>query len=538
MISQVLTKHARTFGSRLLATPIGTKPTLDTDQYVLPSGDVDFSSPEPLSHVSFGSFDAFDAGDACDRRPRQSNLDNAADLPIIWPMHSVFNGPSGGGALPWTNMKLHQAPVAPYHPASAPSQSQNGFADTKLMPVFMPVLCQVWGMQAPMTAQQVVGATTFAVEAAEVAPPCDIQLFFDGVSPAEGQEEDVHHRTGTADSGARRHRRSRRGGAAMRKQAAAAVCPEEPEVSDRMPTQEAVLHSITSQKRATRWADVALDEEGSLSGKEDDKQSQEPALLQSPTSGMSSTEASSFGAGSNETVDVDPVLLELDDADEAKRQVTLDWVLGSFWPLALTKRGCRIVQKAIDVGSPAYQLQLVENLHGRVHEAMRSPHTNYVLQKCITSMPPEPLQFVVAELQGQALYFARHRFGCRIIQRLIEHCQPCQTEQLIDEVLVDTAALCRHQYGNFVIQHILQHGSASQRKAIAEVIGTDIIRLAKHRIASHVVSSAMVHCPAEDVQRLTHAVLHDAGQLADLSRREYGSFVVREVNRAAKLMRA
>jgi len=34
------------------------------------------------------------------------------------------------------------------------------------------------------------------------------------------------------------------------------------------------------------------------------------------------------------------------------------------------------------------------------------------------------------------------------------------------------------------------------------------------------------------VRRLTHEVLHDEAQLANLARREYGSFVVREVHRA------
>jgi len=235
---------------------------------------------------------------------------------------------------------------------------------------------------------------------------------------------------------------------------------------------------------------------------------------------------------------IDPLLLELDGEDETRLQFALDWVQNSFWPLALTKRGCRIVQKAIDVGTPAYQQLLVEKLHGRVDECMASPHTNYVLQKFIEIMPPERTQFVLTELQGKGTQVARHRFGCRIFQRLIEHCSPEQTEQLINEVLSDAASLCRHQYGNFVIQHILQHGSASQRSTIAAVVGEDIIRFAKHRIASHVVSCTMVHCPQEDVQHLTHAVLHDAGQLADLSRREYGSFVVREVNRAARLLRA
>merc|ERR1712216_213692 len=95
------------------------------------------------------------------------------------------------------------------------------------------------------------------------------------------------------------------------------------------------------------------------------------------------------------------LLLELEQDDETRRQFALEWVRDSFWPLALTKRGCRIVQKAVDVGSPAYQQQLVEQLRGKVVEALKSPHTNYVLQKFIETMPPERMQFVVTELKGE-----------------------------------------------------------------------------------------------------------------------------------------
>jgi len=208
----------------------------------------------------------------------------------------------------------------------------------------------------------------------------------------------------------------------------------------------------------------------------------------------------------------------------------------SFWTLALDKKGCRVVQKAMDVGTPAYQLELLTNLEGHVNQAMQSPHANYILQKFIELAPSERLQFVVAEVQNDVLYVARHRFGCRILQRLLEHCKPWQTEQLIGKALADAAPLCRHQYGNFILQHILQYGSKTQRSAVADVILADVIRLSKHRLASHIVSCALINCSPEDVQRLTRAVLQDEVELYNLSRREYGSFVVREVRRATKIL--
>jgi len=528
-------KPLRCFGSRLLATQASSKPTYDNDPLLLQdsdlslyvgrkdvsSGDIDHLCIEPASHVAFGSFDVVDS--AANSRPSNFILD-------------------GSGYAPWVDKRMYQAPVATYHQAEAPPMPcadpigvpHQIIPNGMLHPVLMPVLCPYWGMQVSMTAHKFYMFPTEVFEGTEQCdgPAAGFNPYDDAeTSPLQPEEQFAS----TDVTGARKHRRSRRGGVALRKKIATAAVREEAALLMDKEHECAQLPSLTptSVTTAQRWADIEDDDDpaevantfATLAAEED-------------ASTASQVQCSTPDAFASTEIDIDPVLLELDDADEEKRQFTLTWVVNSFWPLVLTKRGCRIVQKAIVVGSPSYQQQVVDNFYGRVHEAIRSPHANYVLQKCIETMPPERIQFVLEELQGHALAVCRHRYGCRIMQRLIEHCPPENTEKLIDEVLSDTASLCRHQYGNFVIQHILQHGSATQRSTIAEVVQTDIIRLAKHRIASHVVSSAMVHAPKEDVHHLTHAVLRDAGQLADLSRREYGSFVVREVNRAAKNLQA
>jgi len=524
-----LLKPFRCLASRLLASNnplIGTKSV--GNDLVFASGDADGVFLEASSAVSSGGFDTLPS-------------DNATHMPTAWPLQGAFNSPSWEShERPWFDMKLHQAPLASYHQSEVLQPVLSGpFANNFLMmqPMLVPVFHPFWGMQAFAEAQPAapsqVAATMFPQEAMKtVTEQCGgplsraVEAVDEATTAALEETAD-----GISGAGARRQRRARRGGAAMRKKLAGTACPEEvAELQCAVKETEPVTACGASGSSGTpeRWSDYEIEDNSALSVASADTPDASSAQLQSTPSSMSEEDV-----GLGEAV-IDPLLLELDGADETGRQFALDWVASSFWPLALTKRGCRIVQKAIEKGTPAYQHQLVENLHGRVNEAIKSPHTNYVLQKFIETMPPEHMQFVLTELQGQGLYVARHRFGCRIIQRLIEHCPPSQTEPLINEILRDASPLCRHQYGNFVVQHILQHGSPAQRSVIAEVVEADIIRLAKHRIASHVVSCAIVHCPAEDVQRLTHTVLHDAGQLADLSRREYGSFVVREVNRAAR----
>lgn len=451
----------------------------------------------------------------------------AANATVNWPTQQQ---------TPWADM--YQAREASFHLAQFSPQMTTGAAPHGLLvlqPMIMPVYSPFWGMQLSVATQQSGGATSCTAGSVEEV---SVEI------SSHGLEENA------SSSGVRRHRRARRGGMAKRKSTAdetQEISLTAPDLSsaprircwaDADPEADEDLEPILSVKVECQVeeqsSDVTVDSETTIEGI-DQLQSLQSMRLESNSS-MESPVSSEDSAGIA-TESVDPLLLDLEAVGETRREEALAWVGKSFWPLALTKRGCRIVQKAIDVGTSDYQQELIENLQGRVHEAVKSPHANYVLQKFIESMPPEKIQFVLTEIEGHGLNLARHRFGCRILQRLIEHSHPWQTEHVINEVLVDTAALCRHQYGNFVIQHILQHGSPAQRSVIADTVCADIIRLAKHRIASHVVSCAMVYCPPEDVKRLTHAVLHDAGQLADLSRREYGSFVVREVNRAARMLR-
>jgi len=509
--------------SRWFSKSIGKQLAVENEpHYMLAPGDGDFYTPEPYIAVP----------------PANGSLNGlannwVANVTVAWPMQSMFNGNSDRPS--WVDMRLYQAPVASYQQVEGvPQQAPSGpLPNTAVLmqPVMMPVFYPYGIMQMPLGAQQAVPDVTLLADDAQQPLP-NVTLQADGAqADTEQNEASEVPRQGP------RHRRSRRGGAAVRKKLAAARQLEDADEAARaVETAQGCSASTSEASSGPAPKDNEWDDIQSLSTEAGTPKSADVGIttessIHCETALDGTAKTAPHEADASESVD--PMLVELDSSDEERRQNALDWVSKSFWPLALTKRGCRILQQAISVGTPAYQQRLLENMHGQVQEAMQSPHANHVLQKFVEIMAPERTQFVLAELQDQILQYARHRFGCRILQRLVEHCPPQQTEQMIGTVLSDAESLCRHQYGNYV----LQHGSPSQRSVIAQVVEKDIIRLAKHRVASHVVSSAMVHCPAEDVQRLTHAVLQDAGQLAELSRREYGSFVVREVNRAARLLR-
>lgn len=222
------------------------------------------------------------------------------------------------------------------------------------------------------------------------------------------------------------------------------------------------------------------------------------------------------------------------------------WILPAAKALALSKHGCRVIQKAIEVAQPILggdnQDLIIDQLKGSVVELYKSPNGNHVVTKMIEVLPPAHLGFLLEELAGTAVIVARHQYGCRVLERLIEHCQAVQIAGLVEEVLEEAESLCRHPFGNFVMQHIFEHGLQDWKDKIAEQIAeTNIFEhglqswkialLAKHRTASHVVQSALDH-GGEDIQRiLTTALMSANGEdsFVDVACSRYGSFVVEEI---------
>jgi hypothetical protein len=226
--------------------------------------------------------------------------------------------------------------------------------------------------------------------------------------------------------------------------------------------------------------------------------------------------------------EVDQMLLAMECSSSEKRKTAMEWVVSSTHSLAFTRRGCRIVQRAMELATSADKEQIVENLQGLALDALQSPHANYVLQKCFEIASPSKIALVLRELKGHGAFIARHRFGCRVLQRALENCPSEQIDELITEILMETPNLVRHTYGNFVMQHILQYGTSSQVHQIAEVLLADATRFTRHRIAGHVISCAMSCCSPDDVQNLTEAL----GEGGYFLRRHDGNLVTHKVNRA------
>lgn len=192
---------------------------------------------------------------------------------------------------------------------------------------------------------------------------------------------------------------------------------------------------------------------------------------------------------------------------------------GCVLELALDARGCRLLQRALDLGDEEQQVLLVNELRGHICEALESPHANHVLQRAIELMRPSAVHFIVPELRkwGTPSALARHRYGCRVLERLIEHFPPDDLAFFIGEVLEETLHVSRHVYGNFVMQHVLEHGDQTHKKRVIELLCSDLAGVALDQHACSVLDKALSYGSPNDHLLLAEQIVKEKGLLASMA---------------------
>jgi hypothetical protein len=203
------------------------------------------------------------------------------------------------------------------------------------------------------------------------------------------------------------------------------------------------------------------------------------------------------------------------------------WWRGRIWALSRDPAGCREVQRMLDTDSEAERVALAKELRGHVHEAMRCPHANYVLQKVLSTLRPEQLCFIVEELESKGpaavAQVARHKYGCRIVQRLLEHCSQPQAERVIGALFADVVGNCIHPYGNYAMQKVLEHGPAEERRGLIDALCKHVATLGSDTYGSSVLAKALACGSREEQLLLVRAMLATPGLLLQMSRTRRGN---------------
>jgi len=201
-------------------------------------------------------------------------------------------------------------------------------------------------------------------------------------------------------------------------------------------------------------------------------------------------------------------------------------IAGQVWKLSQDPQGCRLVQQALEkASSEEERCALATELRDHVVEALRCPHANHVLQKCINTMQPDSLQFIIDALMQQkdlAVHVAKHRYGCRVIQHLLKACPPSQTSELARSFMDQASVLCCHSFGNYVMQHVMKFCAKEHQYSLIRCIERDIASIARSEFGGVVIQTVLAYAAQEDKVWIARSIAQRPEVMLTLSKARLG----------------
>ena len=83
--------------------------------------------------------------------------------------------------------------------------------------------------------------------------------------------------------------------------------------------------------------------------------------------------------------------------------------------------GCRVIQKALESIPLEQQKLVISELEGNVLKCVKDQNGNHVVQKCIETVDPSCLQFIIDAFRGQVgfIVYCQNCRRCRHIRSLL-----------------------------------------------------------------------------------------------------------------------
>mmetsp|Transcript_139212 Transcript_139212/g.352935 ORF Transcript_139212/g.352935 Transcript_139212/m.352935 type:complete len:373 (-) Transcript_139212:118-1236(-) len=202
-------------------------------------------------------------------------------------------------------------------------------------------------------------------------------------------------------------------------------------------------------------------------------------------------------------------------------------IVGRVWKLSQDPLGSRLVQAALErADSEEQRCLLAHELCGHVHEIMRCPHGNHVVQKIINTMQrPESLQFIIDALTHQdnsIVQAAKHRYATRIIEHLLRVCPPAQVSEIVENLLKVVGTLACHSVGHYILRHLLECGTKDQQYQLVRSIEQNACRIGRSTFGGIVLETMLTHTAVEDKAWVARAFAQDPAVMLCLAKTKRG----------------
>ena len=177
--------------------------------------------------------------------------------------------------------------------------------------------------------------------------------------------------------------------------------------------------------------------------------------------------------------------------DQIQKAGLVNKMKGHVYALSTQTYACRVVQKALGHILVEQQVELMQELDGKIMDCIKCENGNHVVQVAIEQVPLERIPYMIEAIQHDVQYLSMHKYGCRVIQRMLEHARDEVLCWLVPELHKCCGLLIADQFGNYVPAHIVEKGKPEDRNRVIEVVQRNLVQFSKQKFASHVVEKCI-----------------------------------------------
>ncbi|XP_061373892.1 pumilio homolog 12-like [Gastrolobium bilobum] len=202
---------------------------------------------------------------------------------------------------------------------------------------------------------------------------------------------------------------------------------------------------------------------------------------------------------------------------------SLDGVRRRVVSMAEDQYGCRLLQRKIDVGTPEEIGMILSEVKDHLHELMRHPFGNHVVQKIfeartVTVDQKDAIFSLIIQDMQKLKYVCVDKYGSRAMQRMLE--LNVETQDKLYAVLCAfhpiILILVKNDNGANVIEHCVKLFPPAYQKVILDEVAMNCIDIATDKSGSTAIQNCLGHVDrVQAIFLLVKEIIVNAAVLAE-----------------------
>lgn len=172
-------------------------------------------------------------------------------------------------------------------------------------------------------------------------------------------------------------------------------------------------------------------------------------------------------------------------------------------------------------------------LEPEIIRLMQGVHANHVVQKVLTKLPRERIDFIYDAVRGKVFALSTEQYACRVIQRMIEQGTQADRAFILEEFHQVAHKLVTDDWGNYVVQAVIKQGGPEARARVIRLCIDHFLQFSKQKVASNVMEHCIEYGTDEDrleiYRFITAQSTEDGTSMLQLMwKDQFANYVVRE----------